>query len=712
MGKLLESLFTKRLIWQLHKEGRFSTKQFGFTPQTSTVEAVNVLLKEIEKQKKKKMRSYSGLFDIKAAFDNAWWPLILNGLKAKEIGQNTFQLINSYFSNRKVCMKYNDVTVKKTVTKGCVQGSVCGPTFWNVIIDELLNIPFPEGIHIQAFADDVILLGHHKDKHILKNNIETTLQIISNWGNSAKLMFGAEKTQLISFTKPTHNFNVEMSGITLTCNDKIKLLGIIIDKDLKFTAHVHYITDKCMKVYKHLTRLVKPTWGLSSEVVQTIYKRAIEPGLLYGCMIWEKALKYKYIRKKLEKFQRAFAIRCGKCFHTTSTTSALVIANFMPIDIKIHEIAKIERLKRERHWTSTFTSDEGTNQIYYLEGRAKFTELEHPAERIDVDFIRIEDPKEIITLPDELNIFTDGCKTNAGVGCSFKTYGARQRDKLIKLSTECTVFQAELVAMDKALEFGKTVNTKVINLYTDSLSGLLALKQRSNTNPIINRIHKNIKEIRTCNVNVKLHLVRGHTGIEGNDEADSMAKMAAELSLPIQYNYVSLNTIKKKIKAESIKIWNEQYNNSLTGRLTKQFLPSKDHILQLHKVSLPNFELSQILSGHSYSLQYLYRFKIKESNICGCDKVTVQSIEHLLFYCHYFVLEREMSKVSHSVYFFGLVHIVITIITSEYISIMRNINYSGRASAAKNNKTKCDARRARIMAAVYANIPTTPENQN
>ena len=44
------------------------------------------------------------------------------------------------------------------MTKGCIQGSVCGPTFWNLILDDLLNIDLPEGCYIQAFADDVFLL--------------------------------------------------------------------------------------------------------------------------------------------------------------------------------------------------------------------------------------------------------------------------------------------------------------------------------------------------------------------------------------------------------------------------------------------------------------------------------------------------------------------------------------------------------------------------
>lgn len=37
---------------------------------------------------------------------------------------------------------------------GYAQGSICGPTFWNTIYDDLLDITLPEDCGKQAFTDN------------------------------------------------------------------------------------------------------------------------------------------------------------------------------------------------------------------------------------------------------------------------------------------------------------------------------------------------------------------------------------------------------------------------------------------------------------------------------------------------------------------------------------------------------------------------------
>ena len=74
-----------------------NTYQYGFTPQKSTVDAaleVKIFVKE-------------GLaagevialisLDVKGAFDAAFWPSILNGLRACGCPKNLYNLSKSYF---------------------------------------------------------------------------------------------------------------------------------------------------------------------------------------------------------------------------------------------------------------------------------------------------------------------------------------------------------------------------------------------------------------------------------------------------------------------------------------------------------------------------------------------------------------------------------------------------------------------------------------
>ena len=60
-------------------------------------------------------------------------------------------------------------------------------------------------------------------------------------------------------------------------NDKIK------------HRHIDEIVDKSKRLIFAVHRCTKLKWGLSSEVLHTLWREAFEPILLYGCPIWYPA---------------------------------------------------------------------------------------------------------------------------------------------------------------------------------------------------------------------------------------------------------------------------------------------------------------------------------------------------------------------------------------------------------------------------------------
>ena len=92
-------------------------------------------------------------------------------------------------------------------------------------------------------------------------------------------------------------------------------------------------------------------------------------------------------------------------------------------------------------------------------------------------------PKGMEPRRNTFNIFTDGSKTpdGAGAGIFFNQLNLRQ---LYKLPNHCTIFQAEVFAMWKAVELAETRTTvnSVVNLYIDSqaaIKGITAYKVNS-----------------------------------------------------------------------------------------------------------------------------------------------------------------------------------------------------------------------------------------
>ena len=71
--------------------------------------------------------------DVKGAFDAASWTSILHVLKELNFPKNLYNLSKGYFSNRTAVMTMNNVSETRRITKGCPQGSCCGPGLWNVL---------------------------------------------------------------------------------------------------------------------------------------------------------------------------------------------------------------------------------------------------------------------------------------------------------------------------------------------------------------------------------------------------------------------------------------------------------------------------------------------------------------------------------------------------------------------------------------------------
>ena len=95
-------------------------------------------------------------------------------------------------------LSYGDANTTKTMTRGCIKGSVCVPTFCNLILDELLSMPLPEGCHIQTFEDDVLLIVSGVNASEIEAKTNNALNAISEWKLNVKLTFSAAKTQAIA----------------------------------------------------------------------------------------------------------------------------------------------------------------------------------------------------------------------------------------------------------------------------------------------------------------------------------------------------------------------------------------------------------------------------------------------------------------------------------------------------------------------------------
>jgi hypothetical protein len=116
-------------MFYLNSKDLLSEKQFGFTQQKSTEDALHSLTQFISKSFEKKGYCLVIAADICGAFDHMSWTKVLYELRRKKCPKNLYTLVESYFRDRKAKIWYLNREVERELTIGCPKGSASGPQY-------------------------------------------------------------------------------------------------------------------------------------------------------------------------------------------------------------------------------------------------------------------------------------------------------------------------------------------------------------------------------------------------------------------------------------------------------------------------------------------------------------------------------------------------------------------------------------------------------
>lgn len=119
-----------------------------------------------------------------------------------------------------------------------------------------------------------------------------------------KLKVNTAKSECIVFTRRRVNLShlfLQYGGDVIDRVDRMKLLGLHIDKKLSYTHHVEKTITRAQDVFRKLRPLLKRNSGLSSENKIVLYKVFVRSILTYGITIWNTVSMTNF--RKVEVFQ-------------------------------------------------------------------------------------------------------------------------------------------------------------------------------------------------------------------------------------------------------------------------------------------------------------------------------------------------------------------------------------------------------------------------
>lgn len=640
-AKILAKLLINRINYHLRSHNQLSSSQFGFTPCVSTEDALHKTINFINNAFNRKGFALIISFDISGAFNSCFWPKILNQLKNKKCPQNLYLLTQSYFSDRTAKLLHGGVEIEKNLTLGCPQGSACGPGFWNIAYDDIFNLSDREDTQIIGFADDTNLMIFADNIQELEIKANEKLKEIESWADDNKLIFNANKTQTVLFTRNVkyNEPNVIFKGERLIIGSSVKYLGVIIDSKLSFKTHNNYIKTKATEVLNNLLRFSKSKYGLNSKALSIIYKGCILPIISYGVSVWIKSIDYEYNKRYLNAIQRRVGLRQCKAYRTVSLSACEVICDYIPIDLYLKQRALQYFIKRNISNDLTVSYFNGTHiAVELIEQQIDYTKHKHPghAKRI-----------EICSELNDNYIIIYGMCNDEGTGAVYEIciVGSNKVTKKLKLATYCSTFQANLLAVRSSLEYMNDHSFRDMNITIVSNNNSLvsALKNPYNKNQQIFSIYSLISELQSKYVITSLMLTN-HTNIINWTEMKSKALQSIRSHNRICFDRIPVSNVLSSIKATNDYIWNQRWSESTTGMHTKNFFPTISDRKAIEKNFIFDFKTTQILTNHGSFNSYLCRFKVQNNDNCSDCIGAEDNVNHRLFECCRYNNERNAFK--------------------------------------------------------------------
>lgn len=316
LSKIFERLINKRLTVYLENFNLLSNSQYGFRSGRSTESAVLDLVNFVAEKLDNKFKCLTIFLDLAKAFDTVSVPRLVQKLENLGIRGIPLQLLSSYLSNRKQCLKVGDLIGDELpVNYGVPQGSILGPTLFLCYINDMCSLNI-ENCRISAYADDTALTFHSECWHDLLHIAQNGFNTISHWLSSNYLTLNEDKTKYIVFSIHNRQDVLNLSSCiyahkcnfppnpNCNCNKinqtkHLKYLGVEVDANLTFENHLLALSQKIRKltyIFKYLREVA------DKSTMRMVYESLVQSIIRYCITTWGGANQSKMI--VVERAQR------------------------------------------------------------------------------------------------------------------------------------------------------------------------------------------------------------------------------------------------------------------------------------------------------------------------------------------------------------------------------------------------------------------------
>lgn len=280
------------MLSQIYNDG-LSAFRSGYSCQHVLINLSDSWRKAIENKQKCGIL----LVDLSKAFDCLPHSLIVSKLHTYGVSIEATNLLADYLTNRTQRVKIgNSVSSWNSILKGVPQGSILGPSIFNVFMNDIF-CAVRDGLLFNYADDNTTLVMSNSIQGVI-DNIKLSSDSMISWCTENQMEANPIKFQaLLSGVDETYEISLT-DQVMIHTEKSVKLLGIQLDNKLNFTEHVSNIIKKASRQLNCLKRLAHML-DIPSKLL--IYKSFILANFNYCPAVWHVCGTSN--TKKLEKIQ-------------------------------------------------------------------------------------------------------------------------------------------------------------------------------------------------------------------------------------------------------------------------------------------------------------------------------------------------------------------------------------------------------------------------
>ena len=709
--KVLTALMAELMTFYTEAHQLLPAHHFGGRPGRTTSDAVHLLVHKIKDTWRKRQVTAVLFLDIEGAFPNAVTSRLLHSMRKRRLPEKLIAFAEMMLKNRYTTLRFDDYTSETvTLDNGIGQGDPLSMALYQYYNADILEIPHKPQESAEAYVDDAILTASAKsfeEAHEMLAEMMTRTGGMVEWSKSHNSSIEYSKLALIDFSH--HGVKKErpplvLPDVTVPPSPNAKYLGIILDQHLNWGPQLAQVRGKGAKWASQIRRLARPSWGLTPKAAKKLFVSVALPRILYGIDIWCTPLHGSNAKggkkgsvnfvKKLITVQRAGSLAITGGFRTSPTDSLDAHAALLPMELRVEKachnaITRIAALPREHPLHALVKRSAKGRVKRHQSPLHKLTSIfgidpsavekippvrMHPSRKSSQPvFVDIPPNKDASKRADanaveKIKVYSDGSAHDGKVGAAaiLRREGKPDRSLQLYLGTteQHTVYEAELVGMLMGLHLIKTERQSTVKcvLNVDNQAALVAIRMEmtksgqhlaANILQLVKQLHKSKGSNR---FRLTFRWSAGHVGIEGNEDADELAKEAADgkssdkgdlppcLRKKIGFSVSAMRQAKNdRLKRRWTTSWTSspRYQRSRFQDLLTPYSQKYLKYISSDQISRKTASLIfQLRVGHAPINQYLYRFKKVDSPQCPACGHPKESAEHFLLHCPKYAHER------------------------------------------------------------------------